>query len=191
MVKKLLVVTFLLLMTGAIVSTSAAQSYGGGLYPFTCRYIPELVYSQVVCLRVVDPVDELPGHFGWLTWDGDHSMEALVASLSETGNVVQMYYNPGTPANGWTPDCLDKVMTIGKWVQATLGKENAAEVRAWLDWHIAELTDMTIAMYDQVAEQGSNAYYRVRAFAGFEILSYEVSGLHPCVYGKFLRWVDN
>lgn len=80
-------------------------------------------------LRILGNADSLPGHWGWLTWDGDSGVEALVASLAPPGNAPEKYHNPGMPENGWTPNYNDKVIAVGKWVQGSPGKENAAEVR--------------------------------------------------------------
>lgn len=188
--KKLLVVCVVSLVV-VLSSMPTAVANGEGLYPFTRRHDGTFQWGQEVELRVLDSADTLPGHWGWLTWDGDESVEALIASLAPPGNAPEKYYNPGTPNNGWTPNYSDKVIAVGKWVQGSPGKENAAEVRGWLDWHIANKTPMVLPLYDAVAEQGGNGYYRIASFAAFEIQSYVNGPQGYYIEAKFLRWVTN
>jgi hypothetical protein len=189
MMKKLLVVCVVTLLV-VLSSMPSVVATGEGLYPFTARHMA-LDYGDVVQVRWLSNGDTLPGHFGWLTWDGDNGVEALVASLEPPGNVPEKYHNPGTPDNGWTPDYNDKVIAVGKWVQGSPGKENAAEVRGWLDWHIANQTSMVLPLYDALAEQGGNGYYRIASFAAFEIQSYSNGSQGYYIEAKFLRWVNN
>ena len=66
---KLLAVLLLALLLAVPISPSSAQSDGEGLYPFTRRNQP-IEYGQTVALRVLENGDRLPGHFGWLSWNG-------------------------------------------------------------------------------------------------------------------------
>lgn len=50
---------------------------------------------------------------------------------------------------------------------------------------------MVIPLYDAVAEQGGNGYYRIASFAAFEIQSYTNGGQGYFITGRFLRWVTN
>ena len=108
-----------------------------------------------------------------------------------TRNAPTTYYNPGTPDNGWTPDYSDKNIDIGDWVQGAPGNISDEDVCAWLDWHIAHKTPMVIPLYDMALGKGDEAYYRVSAFAAFELQSYNLGGQEKSMTGKFLRWVSN
>jgi len=166
------------------------KSVTTGLYPFTRRNIP-INTGEMVELRIVDNADTLPGSFGWLTWDGQNNTQALCDSLADDGN-SEIYFNPGTPDNGWTADHNDHAIEVGKWVQGAPGNKNGNCVDEWLDWHIANKTAMIIPLYDEVAEQGSHANYKVASFAAFEIQSYNLPpGQGGFITGKFLNWVTN
>jgi len=191
--KKLLAVLLFLLVTLAVAESIPvrAVSNGDGLYPFTRRHDPNMVYGQLVTLRVLDNADKLPGNFGWLTWSGANTTEALAASLTPPGNAPETYVDPGTPENGWTPNPADHDPAIGDWVQGAPGNMNSDEIRAQLDLHIVNKTPMVIPLYDAVAKEGSNAYYRVASYAAFELQSYDFSGSDQIMVGKFLRWISN
>ena len=159
-----------------------------GLYPFTRRTGP-FTYNQDVTLRVLDNADEMPGNFGWLTWDGSNNTPDLVAALTPPGTSNQ-YYNPGEPPN-WTADPSDHAITVGKWVQGRPGNKNASGVRSQLDWFISTKTPMTIPLYDSVSGQGSQSNYRVASFAAFVLKSYDFTGNDKSMTGQFIKWVTN
>ncbi len=159
-----------------------------GLYPFLRRNVP-LTFDQEVTLRVLDDADTLPGNLGWVSWDGSNDTPDLVAALTPPGTSSK-YYNPGEPPN-WTEDRSDHVITVGKWIQGRPGNKNAAGVHSQLDWFISTRTPMIIPLYDAVAEQGSNANYRVASFAAFVLKGYDFSGQDKSMTGTFIRWVTN
>jgi len=172
-----------------------------GLYPLTRRNIP-LAFDQVFQLRLLDKdVDTLPGAFGWLTWDGQNNVPALETSLEPPGN-SNIYYNPGTPENGWTANYDDHLIAVGKWVQGAPGNKNSSQVRDQLDDHFLPQPDrtpddhptrniMVIPFYDAVANQGSNANYRVASFAAYWLEAYDFQGNDKYATGKFVRWVTD
>lgn len=190
--KKLGTVLLLVLLCGVQLPGVGLASMGDGegLYPIT-RPIASPVYGQTVTLLIVDKGDALPGHFGWLSWNGSGATEDLAVSLTPPGNSPTTYFNPGTPQNGWTPNRDDNHVSVGDWVQGLPGRRNEDVVTARLDWHIAHKTPLVIPLYDAVSGQGSNAYYHVAAFAAFELQSYDLSGKAPSITGKFLRWVTS
>ena len=96
-----------------------------GLYPLTRRDMP-FTFNQVATLRVLDDADELPGNFGWLSWDGSNDTANLVEALTPPGTSYK-YYNPGEPS-AWIANHNDHAIMVGKWVQALPGNANAHDV---------------------------------------------------------------
>jgi Flp pilus assembly protein TadG len=159
-----------------------------GLYPFT-RRDTAFTFNQLVTLRLLDDADEMPGNFGWLTWDGSNNTPDLVSALTPPGTSYK-YYNPGEPST-WIANHNDHAITVGKWVQGRPGNKNASGVRSQLDWFISTQTPMAIPLYDAVADQGSNGNYRVASFAAFVLQSYDFTGNDKSMTGKFVKWVTN
>lgn len=188
--KKLTIALLLVVLFAVQAPTVAAVSNGEGLYPFTRRQM-QMQYGEIVELRVLDGPISVPGNYGWLSWNGSNTTDNLVASLTPPGNAPQQYFNPDSPENGWTPDYGDTGIDVGEWVQGMPGRAKADEVRARLDWHIANKTPMVIPLYDQLAGTGANAYCRVASFAAFELQSYDMTGRDQVICGKSLRWVTN
>ncbi|MBE7468634.1 MAG: hypothetical protein DPW09_11235 [Anaerolineae bacterium] len=65
-----------------------------------------------------------PGNFGWLSWNGDNGVPALVASLTPPGNSAS-YTNPN--------DTADHSLSVGDWVTGLPGAKNSKQVRQTLD----------------------------------------------------------
>jgi hypothetical protein len=77
------------------------------LYPITRRNTPDIAYRQLIALLIVDKADTLPGHFGWLSWNGSSATADLAVLLASPGNSPTTYFDPGTLLNGWTPNFDD------------------------------------------------------------------------------------
>jgi len=159
-----------------------------GLYPFTRRNVP-LTFNEQVTLRVLDDADELPGNFGWLSWDGSNDTPDLVAALTTPGTSYK-YYNPGQPPN-WVADTNDHLITAGKWMQGKPGNKNADGVRDQLNKFISTQTPLIIPLYDTVMGSGSDTNYRVASFAAFVLRSYDFTGKNKSMTGTFIKWVTN
>ncbi|MCX6049135.1 MAG: pilus assembly protein TadG-related protein [Chloroflexi bacterium] len=104
-----------------------------------------------------------PGNRGWLTWNGSPSASTLADNITHPSN--------------------SPVLKIGDWMNATTGTNNSSGVRSALDGWINKA--VTIPLYNTVTGNGSNARYRVCAFAEFVLLSYA----NKTVTGKFIRSV--
>ncbi len=104
-------------------------------------------------------------NFGWLTWDGDKSDKALVASLAPGGN-ADLYVNP--LGNG------DNVLQAGDWVESKPGAADTREVRKALNE--LETTVITVPVWDTSERQGRNIYYHIVGFANVQITSYRLFG---------------
>jgi Flp pilus assembly protein TadG len=159
-----------------------------GLYPLTRRDMP-FTFNQVATLRILDDPDELPGNFGWLSWEGSNDIPTLVAALTPPGTSYT-YYNPGEPST-WIANHNDHAITVGKWLQGMPGNKNSQGVRDQLDWWISTQTPMAIPLYDAVAGQGTNGYYRAASFAAFVLQGYDLTGQDKSITGKFVKWVTN
>jgi hypothetical protein len=106
-----------------------------------------------------------PGGMGWLTWTGDNSDGALVASLTAAGN-SDTYTNP------FNPD--DHNLQTGDWVQSKPGVSNSKAVRDALT--NLEQSQIIVPVWDQASGQGGNALYHVSNFAIVQIISYDIPG---------------
>ncbi|MCC6455648.1 MAG: carboxypeptidase regulatory-like domain-containing protein [Caldilineaceae bacterium] len=102
------------------------------------------VYGEEYILH--EPVQNAPGNFGWLRWQGDNP------------NAPDLEYNIRHPEES-------PVLHIGDWVQGTTGQTNSSGVGAALDYWRGK--QVTIPIYDRVTGTGSNAQYRICTFAVF------------------------
>lgn len=146
----------------------AAVASAGNLLPMTvmCDDMatdsdPGFTYGATYILH--DSNMTAPGNRGWLTWNGSPSASTLAANIANPSN--------------------SPVLQIGDWMNATTGNNNSSGVRSALDSWINKA--VTIPLYDVVTGNGSNARYRVCAFAEFVLLSYS----DKTVTGKFIRSV--
>lgn len=101
-----------------------------------------------------------PGDFGWLTWNGNRSQDALAASLTTPGN-VETYVNPFNPK--------EKDLTARKWVRAT-GSDKGRNMRAALD--NLKKREIVVPLWYQVDKK--EKAYRIAGFAKVQLLSYSL-----------------
>jgi hypothetical protein len=106
-----------------------------------------------------------PGNFGWLTWNGNNSVPALVASLTPPGN-SHIYENPNDPD--------DHIVSIDDWVEGKPGVSNASGVRNALDNLIG--MEIVVPIWDVTQGSGANTVYRVVGFARVRLLDYHLPG---------------
>jgi hypothetical protein len=109
-----------------------------------------------------------PGNFGWLRWEGD------------TPSSTDLEYNIRNP---WE----SPVYHIGDWIEGTTGVKNAFGVEDALEWW--EGKNVTIPIYNEVEGNGSNARYRVCAFAVFELIDYDKG--EKLITGRFVKTLIN
>lgn len=105
------------------------------------------------------------GNFGWLTWTGDNSATALVASLIAPGN-AQTYINPNNPA--------DHKVSVGDWVRGRPGVANAVAVRNALN--TLKTIDITLPVWGTTQGNGANRQYQITNFALVRLLDYGLPG---------------
>ncbi len=113
---------------------------------------------------------DAPGAFGWLTWNGSPSNSTLVDNIFHPEN--------------------SGVWHIGDWVHSGPGVQNSSGVSVALDYWINANKLVTIPLYDQLVGNGSNAVYRICAFAEFKLTEYNFQGSDKWVKGSFVsRWL--
>lgn len=139
-------------MTNWDVSTQAtaiaerpSTAPAGQLLPIAFNGDPDDEYQPGQVYDLTDGKD-LPGGFGWLSWDGSNSAGALATSLCTPNNPE--FYLPYT-------------------FPADPGKTNSSSVRACLDGWIASGQTVLIPMYDLATGSGNNATYRIIGIAAF------------------------
>jgi hypothetical protein len=148
-------------LVGSLFIGTAAQAQ-------TCPSFPIALPAQLlinaptnsVIMNIADG-DQLD-NFGWLTWTGDMSDAALVASLTPPGN-SDSYVNPDNPA--------DNQLDVGDWVSSRSGvsKKN---FRKPLDNLLG--VDIIVPVFDDVRVSGSTVEYHIAGFAQVQLVSYRL-----------------
>jgi hypothetical protein len=105
------------------------------------------------------------GNFGWLTWTGDTSENALVTSLTGAGNAFA-FTNPD--------DSSDHDLSVGDWVSGRPSASNSIGVRDALD--ALEDTQIMLPVWDQVRGSGNSTAYHISAFVRVQIIGYRLPG---------------
>jgi hypothetical protein len=104
-------------------------------------------------------------NFGWLTWDGNKSDKALVASLAPGGN-VDLYVNP------FDPD--QNTIEVGDWVESKPGAADTKAVRQALN--TLETMVVTVPVWDASERHDGHIYYHISGFANVQITGYKLGG---------------
>ena len=130
---------------------------------------------------------DAPGGFGWLSWDGSNSANALADAICNPSNTAfsldSEYDNPGSyggyigtnPATGET------------WFPIDPGKSNKNDVRSCLDGWIASGATVLIPVYDLVTGSGNNAAYHITGVAAFVLTSREQPAVDN-IQGHFVEY---
>lgn len=120
-----------------------------------------------------------PGNFGWLTWTGDQSINALVRSLTPPGDSYT-YINPDDPQ--------DHTVSPGDWVYGRPGVADSRRVRAALD--ALKPLVITVPVWDQATGHPLNRLrYRVVGFAQIQIADYHLPGQNR-ISAFFWGWME-
>ncbi len=135
-----------------------------------CQFYPIALSVETIAANPGQTLANLPngtspGNFGWLSWNGDNSVSALVTALTPPG-ASAAYTNPN--------DANDHNLSIGDWVKGLPGVKNSQQVRQALDSLKAQL--ITVPVWDQVQGQGNNTQYRVSGYAQVQLTGYDLSG---------------
>jgi Flp pilus assembly protein TadG len=133
---------------------------------------------------------DAPGGFGWLSWDGSNSANALSASVCTPNNPAftldSPFDSPGSPgtigtgANGET------------WFPVDPGKSNKSSMRACLDQWIARGTTVLVPIYDFLQSTGggggNNSWYHITGVAAFVLTSRDQPAVDN-IQGYFVEYV--
>lgn len=136
-----------------------------------CQFYPIALSAETIAAASPgQPLANLPngtgpGNFGWLSWNGDNSVPALVTALTPPG-ASAAYTNPN--------DANDHSLSVGDWVKGLPGVKNSQQVRQALDSLKAQL--ITVPVWDQVQGEGNNTQYRVSGYAQVQLTGYDLSG---------------
>lgn len=121
----------------------------GQLLPIAFKGDPSGPYQPGQVYDLTDGKD-LPGGFGYLSWDGSNSSGALSTSLC----------TPNNPS-----------FSLPATFPADPGKTNSSAVRGCLDGWIESGQTVLIPMYDVAAGHGNGATYRIIGIAAFVLTS--------------------
>ncbi len=141
-----------------------------------------------------------PGNFGWLAWNGCSSdSTALEASLSWPGNSTDytplpgncpVYGNPRVAGFVEMGDPTDRAMHIGDFVATSTGTINSSSARRTLEEHIVLGRKLRMIVYnDTNGQTGSNAAYKIKRFAIFQIIGHNLP--ESWIMAEFIRWDDS
>ena len=156
--------------------TVSTPSGGIGLYPVTRRVGVPIVTGEAVEIRNVQGGEDIPGNFGWLTWNGSTAAGVLEQSMTPPGNSYN-YTNPYDPN--------DHEINIGDWVEGTTG--NMANLKKTLDIEWVNTGEIMIfPLYDAFEGTGSNGNWRVAGFAAVEITGYDLGGSDKHIDARFV-----
>jgi hypothetical protein len=136
------------------------------------------------------------GGFGWVTWDGVQSQQALEASLAYSppppGNFAEKY--PGSRADlGTLPVAPGEVsgngdgdLVPGEWVQVNTGNVHAV-AKDFFAEYVETGRPITLLYYDTHHAQGQNAAVRVQGFVTVKVLGFDFSGQDKWMLFEFIR----
>lgn len=168
---------------------AAADGRSGEGPDFTCEIMPLALPAEQLASASIGqqweqvPLGPAPGHIGWLSWDGNYSLEALAQALAPPGT-AERYRDPQNPSN-------TKFQT-GSWLGGLPGVRNALSIRRAMD----NLTGrkIRVPIYDTTRGSGGGLDYRLDKFvwvvpqayslAGQAWLSFRYEGEAPCRENK-------
>lgn len=125
------------------------------------------------------------GGFGWVTWNGAQSQQALEASLAWSppppGNFPQKY--PGSAADlgqlAVAPNASsgngNGVLEREEWIQINTGNVQVSSNQVFKDYVFYE-RPVTLLVYDEVHAQGQNAAARVVQFVTVQLIGVSTTG---------------
>ncbi|MCL4266513.1 MAG: VWA domain-containing protein [Anaerolineae bacterium] len=155
--------------------------------PVACDLYPIALHtSSLEGVAVGDVIEDIyngsqPGNFGWLTWDGNNSVPALVASLTPPGNSY-LYINPNDPN--------DHLISVGDWVQGRPGVAKSRQIVDALDVLVkTEGLNIIVPVWDEVSNNGANTVYRVVDFAIVHLTDYHLPGQNS-ISARFLGYAN-
>lgn len=132
---------------------------------------------------------EGPGGFGWLSWDGDTSSQALRDSLTPPGNLSLEVPAPPGMINYVNPDDPnDHIPSIGDWIQGSTGNMN--NVVDLLDDHINSQRQIQILVFDDHRGTGSNHDFHILGFVQVYLRGRHTVNNDKRILVEFIRWAE-
>ncbi|MDX1459366.1 MAG: hypothetical protein R3276_17365, partial [Marinobacter sp.] len=111
------------------------------------------------------PLGTGPGHYNWLTWQGDNDAPVLADALVPPGT-SRTYIHPANPS--------DRQLNIGDLVEGAPGVKNSREIRDNLDALLGY--NIIIPVWGDHVSQGANLNYGVAQFAVVRLSDYRLNG---------------
>lgn len=132
-----------------------------------------------------------PGQFGWLSWNGDHNTPYTIEMLKVPNNTLSGYQDPKNICPKGNIAATHNGVPC--WVWGNPGIGNAKGIKDELDKWIArggQGKPMIVIIYDQAEGSGNNTKYRIKGFAAFTLVDYNLPPGHGArVTGKFIKFV--
>jgi hypothetical protein len=164
-------------LSGLSVASRATAEYGAvGWLPDSVLPIVVHEDSWVLGNAVDIYAGGGPGNYGWLGWSGDASTPSLCNSLTYPYD-SETYINPH--------DGSDHILSVDDWVLGSTGVSPANCIEDALDALIG--THITVPIWNQAQDSGSNTEYHIVGFAKFELLGYHLPSQNR-ITGRFVRW---
>lgn len=172
-----------------------------GIYPITLRntlldangfvnpdsrYSDEIYKNKTVKrVYIKDPTNP-NGGFSWVRWKSgspNGNTPELTAMLTGDGNIDEGFNEAPWPSSNSLnlpkPDdypTRPNQIDVGDWIYGNSGVSNSTNVRAQLDWHIANRTIMVLPIHDTDDGGGINGNYHVSALGAFFLRGYSLNG---------------
>jgi len=150
------------------------------------RYSDEL-YKNKTLKRVTmkDPTNP-NGGFDWVRWKAGQTngnSTELTAMLTGDGNIDEGFNEAAWPSSNSLNlpkpagyPLRPNQLNVGDWVYGNPGVSNSTNVRAELDWHIANRTVMILPIHDTDDGGGVNGNYHVSRLGAFLLRGYSLNG---------------
>ncbi len=140
------------------------------------------------------------GNFGWLAWSNsnsnsaDNSERTLRENLAEPDDMT--YTNPY--------NSTDQTLSVSDWINGTPGVTGGTGVKEQLTTLVDNARPVTVILYGETQNSGSNLQYRVVGFAEFIVEGYKLangagnnygdfsrcaSGTGNCIQGRFVQYM--
>ena len=114
---------------------------------------------------------DAPGGFGWLSWTGSNSANALADAICNPQNPAFSLDSPYDSPGAYGGVMGTNPSTGETWFPIDPGKSNASAVRSCLDGWITSKATVLLPIYDLVTGNGNNAAYHITGVASFVLTS--------------------
>jgi hypothetical protein len=146
--------------------------------------------KTVKTIPLHDPANNPSGGFNWARWSADAGDKergglavATAAMMTGPGNISGGFDEAPWPAanNLNLPEptgypLFPHQLTAGDWLYPNTGVSNATDLKAQLDYHIANKTVLNLPIWDVQTGSGIQASYHTARLGAFILISYNLSG---------------